>query len=197
MDNTPTSWDIDEISEETLSRLRQYTPTEEEMKEIENERKEKVVKLGDLLNEIADFSEKFISELTMYSNTGGHVIANPLLEEAPYSMSNPSFVYWCFEASRVPLHESKERHTTRDIVHSPRLETVYPVGSSVNLEGLLRGDLLFFNNDRHVGIYLGDGEFVSMDGPDSRSSAGGVKRNNLEDEYWSSIFKGHVKRLVR
>lgn len=197
MEHGPTSWDIDEIPEESLVKLWKVQPNEEDRKIVEGMRSTREVKLGELLNEIADFALTFTTETTLYTkNTGGYV-DNPLQEEPPYEVSNSSFVHWCFEAKEAPLLGRERIHTTRGLINSPRLDTVYNVGSSVNLKGLLRGDLLFFNNDRHVGIYVGDGEFVSMDGPDGGGSSGKVKKNSLDDEYWQNVFKGHVKRLVR
>lgn len=197
MDYGPTSWDIDEIPEESLIKLWEVQPNEEDRKMIEGMRSTREVKLGELLDDVVDFALSFTKETTLYTkNTGGYT-DNPLLEEPPYEMSNPSFVHWCFEAKEAPILGRERIHTTRGIINSPRLDTVYNVGSSVNLKGLLRGDLVFFNNGRHVGIYVGDGDFVSMDGPNESGSSGKVRRNSLDEEYWRNIFKGHVMRLVR
>ncbi len=59
-------------------------------------------------------------------------------------------------------------------------------GRPVNDEGYVPGDLLFFRprgrRSRHVGIYLGRGEFVHA------SSSEGVTVSRLDDAYWRRTF---------
>ena len=56
---------------------------------------------------------------------------------------------------------------------------------------LRRGDLVFFSTDTrrslvtHVGIYEGDGVMI-----DASKSYGRVRRDDLDDEYWSARFMG-------
>jgi NlpC/P60 family protein len=56
---------------------------------------------------------------------------------------------------------------------------------------LRRGDLVFFSTDTrrslvtHVGIYEGAGVMI-----DASKSGGKVRRDNLEDEYWTARFMG-------
>jgi cell wall-associated NlpC family hydrolase len=62
------------------------------------------------------------------------------------------------------------------------------VGEVVGVGELQPGDLLFFQNTyqwglSHVGIYLGDGRFVSASGEHD-----GVGVSNLNDPYWSSRY---------
>jgi cell wall-associated NlpC family hydrolase len=49
---------------------------------------------------------------------------------------------------------------------------------------LLPGDLVFFKSffQRHVGIYLGDGEFVHV------SSRQGVIVSNMNESYWDDAY---------
>ncbi len=58
------------------------------------------------------------------------------------------------------------------------------VGESVGLAGLQPGDLVFFaiEGDRitHVGLYIGDGQFVHAPRSGRR-----VRRDSLDDPYWS------------
>lgn len=196
MGDIPTSWDTDDISEETMKMLRQYEPTEEELREIEEEREGKTVKLGYLLNDIADYADKYVDETTYFARNRGQQHRNPLEEEAPYEMSNASFVYWCFKANDISLPNNNTDHSIHSIKLSGRFKQLYGIGSKVNPESLIRGDLLFFNNDKHMGIYVGEGKFVSMNGPSSKTSTGGVYRNSLDDKYWSREFQGHVERFL-
>lgn len=68
-------------------------------------------------------------------------------------------------------------------------------GTEVTKDVLNPGDLVFFNTDgsgtvSHVGIYLGDGNFIH-----AATSATGVKINSLNDDYWNSTFLG-AKRII-
>jgi cell wall-associated NlpC family hydrolase len=68
------------------------------------------------------------------------------------------------------------------------------VGEKVDREDLQPGDLVFFNTRRaafsHVGIYLGDNEFVHA--PRKKSS---VKVANIDGQYWKKRFNG-ARRLI-
>lgn len=196
MENAPTSWEVDEIDENVLEQLRQYEPTEEEIRELEENRKPKTIKLKDLMNNITDYAEKFTKEPVYYSRTKGYQETNPLEGEAPYEMNNASFIYWCFEANQINLPNSTTDHSVRTIKSYEKFGQLYGVGSKVNIENLVRGDILLFNNDKHMGIHTGGGNFVSLDGPDSNSSVGGVNKHNIEDTYWKTIFQGHVIRFL-
>lgn len=59
------------------------------------------------------------------------------------------------------------------------------VGRGVSREELREGDLVFFRigpKKRHVGIYVGDGEFIHA------SSSRGVMRSSLELPYWRDAY---------
>ncbi|KAI5914344.1 C40 family peptidase [Thauera sp. 2A1] len=68
------------------------------------------------------------------------------------------------------------------------------VGENISRQELKPGDLVFFNTMRrafsHVGIYLGDGQFVH-----APSSGGKVRIENLGNSYWAARFNG-ARRLV-
>ncbi len=71
----------------------------------------------------------------------------------------------------------------------------YRQGVSVEKADLEPGDLVFFASSGgwyigHVGIYLGDGEFI-------HASSGGkrIMVNKLSDTYWSKYYYG-ARRLI-
>ncbi len=68
------------------------------------------------------------------------------------------------------------------------------VGSPVELNELLPGDLLFYNTLKrrfsHVGIYLGEGRFVH-----APSHGKSVEIVDMSDAYWKNRFNG-ARRLV-
>ena len=56
------------------------------------------------------------------------------------------------------------------------------------------GDLVFFDTykkDGHVGIYLGNGNFIG-----SQSSTG-VAIASMTSGYWKQHFSGHVRRVIK
>jgi cell wall-associated NlpC family hydrolase len=64
----------------------------------------------------------------------------------------------------------------------------FRLGTPVARDQLVPGDVVFFNQLRHNGIYLGDGRFVHSTKP------GGVKIARLEDEWFRSRWVG-ARRL--
>lgn len=64
--------------------------------------------------------------------------------------------------------------------------------SGESVIGLQKGDLVFFNIGKvttHVGIYLGDGQFVSA------TTSSGTKIDSIYSSYWNSKFIG-AKRVL-
>lgn len=72
-------------------------------------------------------------------------------------------------------------HNARDISR---------IGRKVGIEELKPGDLVFFNTLRrafsHVGIYLGNNQFIHA----SSSQSGDVMVSDLRDHYWARRFDG-------
>ena len=64
----------------------------------------------------------------------------------------------------------------------------FRLGIPVDRDRLRPGDVVFFNQLRHNGIYLGDGRFVHSTKP------GGVKIARLDDEWFRSRWMG-ARRL--
>lgn len=66
-------------------------------------------------------------------------------------------------------------------------DQLWDIGEEVALHELRTGDLLMFKTgfkQRHVGIYVGDGEFIHA------SSSSGVMASNVHSEYWSDAYRG-------
>jgi cell wall-associated NlpC family hydrolase len=68
------------------------------------------------------------------------------------------------------------------------------MGADVNRDDLQPGDLVFYNTMRransHVGIYIGDNQFVH-----SPSAGGKVRVENMTNSYWQKRFDG-AKRIT-
>ncbi|MFA1819123.1 NlpC/P60 family protein [Virgibacillus oceani] len=62
-------------------------------------------------------------------------------------------------------------------------------GSRVSTSDMQPGDLVFFRGGRHVGIYVGNGNFIG-----SQTSTG-VKVESMTSGYWGDRFDGHVRRV--
>ncbi len=70
-----------------------------------------------------------------------------------------------------------------------RADEISRVGDKIRKDELKPGDLVFFNTLRrafsHVGIYIGEGQFVH-----APSTGGQVRVENLQTAYWSARFNG-------
>jgi len=64
----------------------------------------------------------------------------------------------------------------------------FRLGAPVDRNHLIPGDIVFFNQLRHNGIYLGDGRFVHATEP------GGVKIARLDDDWFRTRWVG-ARRL--
>ncbi|PJG86277.1 NlpC/P60 family protein [Conservatibacter flavescens] len=56
------------------------------------------------------------------------------------------------------------------------------VGKRINKSELKQGDLVFFRKNRHVGVYIGNGQFMHA------SSSQGVTISSLNESYWSRNY---------
>lgn len=80
--------------------------------------------------------------------------------------------------------------TYRDVygMRLPRsTDQLWDIGQSVDLSEVQTGDLLMFKTgfkQRHVGIYVGDGEFIHA------SSSNGVMSSNVYSPYWTGAYRG-------
>ncbi len=79
--------------------------------------------------------------------------------------------------------------TYRDVfgMHLPRsTDQLSDIGEAVSLDQLRGGDLLIFKTgfkQRHVGIYVGQGQFIHA------SSSRGVMSSRIDSEYWSDAYQ--------
>jgi cell wall-associated NlpC family hydrolase len=113
-----------------------------------------------------------------------------LLLGAPYRMGGSS-PDTGFDCSGLISHVFKETFNMR----MPRTsEEQSLLGSRISKHDLEPGDLVFFNTrgrrNSHVGLYLGDRQFVHA--PTSR---GVVRIESMDHEYWSRRFD-QARRLI-
>ncbi len=94
-----------------------------------------------------------------------------------------SFVHWCFASAGLELGDYKGVTTY----------TLVKLGKEIPVNEMKRGDLIFFDTegiDTHVGIYIGNGEFLHDAEPN------GVWIDSLDNTYWKSAFNGKVRRVI-
>ncbi len=94
-----------------------------------------------------------------------------------------SFIHFAFKQSGINLGN----------VTSVTTDTLKHKGSAVSSKNMKYGDLVFFDTykkDGHVGIYLGNGQFLGA------QSSTGVAVANMSDGYWASKFNGNVRRVI-
>ena len=146
---------------------------------------------------VARFAEQVAGlpeSMTAYDKRGGQfVLENPFKgfpDSAPYILNASSFVCWAFHHVGYPLNQHVM--SIRQLPHSNKLQEVASIGSNYAYENLRRGDLVFFAQDRHVGIFVGNNEFVSCVGSGENNFSGGIKKENITRGIYNSTFEGHV-----
>jgi len=151
-----------------------------------------ILKIGDYALVVANLN----NEYTAFDLHGGHQDINPFVQGPPYVMDGANFVYWVYKLNGIHLKGGERTHSTKTIRTDSKLMNVGNVGSFVPPEELRYGDIVYFGlEDWHIGIYVGNGDFVSFNGQGSTNFARGAEKKSLIDGYWSTQFKGHVQRL--
>jgi cell wall-associated NlpC family hydrolase len=91
-----------------------------------------------------------------------------------------------FDCSGLVAHVFLEAYGIR-LPHSARAQS--RLGTPVSLADLQAGDLVFYNTEHrpysHVGIYLGDGEFIHAPKTGTR-----VRVEEMSNPYWASHYDG-------
>lgn len=131
----------------------------------------------DIDSEVAEVGTKWIDN-SYYTFGGGRTRGEQ--EEGNFDCS--AFVHWSFEQVGVDLGELSGVNT----------DSLKVQGKTVSYGDAEPGDMVFFDTyklDGHVGIYIGDGQFIG-----SQSSTG-VAIESMEEGYWANTFNGRVKRL--
>lgn len=97
----------------------------------------------------------------------------------PSGFDCSGYVQYVFRAHGITLPRTSKQQWT--------------VGTSVSKSDLLPGDLVFFvtgsNGISHLGIYIGDGQFIHA------SSSKGVMISSLSNTYWAGAYYG-AKRVL-
>lgn len=116
---------------------------------------------------------------TMYIFGGGRTE----VEAARGIYDCSSFVWWVFKENGVTLGDLTDVNT----------ETLNKLGKRIPLEDARPGDLVFwdtYKTDGHVAIYIGNNKCIGC------QNETGAAIIDMQDLYWQSVFKGHVRRLI-
>lgn len=146
----------------------------------------------------ADFGLRFINNAsgqTAYHWGGGRQNTNPLTGSPPYKLDCSSYVFWCYNYAGITLRDGPTSHWTGSFLTDPQLEVIGGIGSGLKPNSLTYGDIVFFNGDQHVGLYVGNGEFIGFNGSGYNNFEKGCEKKSMTTGYWSTKFQGHVLRL--
>lgn len=149
-------------------------------------------------NDIADYGMSLATLDTYYLWGGAHG-ADPLLGSAPYGYDCSGFVYQVFKKFGKTIGVNGN-NSTNGIAIDPQFVTLGGVGSGIDPNtDLIAGDVVFFGStDWHMGIYVGNGNFVGSNGNPNTAGvdySGGIQIRSMYAPEWSSIFMGHAIRL--
>lgn len=195
------NFDEDEIPEEEYNKMLepQYIPREVNVDISEEAQKALSNKVEPSEEAViaTDYGKSFIGKTTVYHKDGGNSLSNPLEQGEPYKLDNASFVYWCYYKAGVVLNDSTEHHPIQVIKNDPKLIQVGHIGSTIDPLDLTYGDIILLKGDKHIGLYIGEGNFISWVGSGYNNYSGGLKVDTLLEGKWKDAFQGHVLRVKK
>lgn len=155
-------------SQDASSRFSQRTASADSLSALLASLEQSQGKHNGLINPASDFVEQALAHLGTRYAYGGH---------------SPDVGFDC---SGLIWFAAKETHGLK---LPRRAADLARQGQQVKRAELRRGDLVFFNTMgrrySHVGIYLGNGEFVH-----APSSGGVVRIDNMKARYWNARYNG-------
>lgn len=132
-----------------------------------------------------------------YDWGGGRTGRDPF-ESSPIATDCSSFVWWCFKHAGVELNGGATGMTTWSIIADTKLETIATRGqkNSAIFDKMKAGDIIWFRNCEHIGIYCGEGKMVACNGSGNmnESPTAGIIVSDMTSGYWWDTFDGDVKR---
>jgi len=178
---------------QATEQQEQYKQLKENLENIEHGQKQKIenVLVDNTLIEQREADTTAIDADQEYINTiitaGNKYIGNSVYVfgggRSDHDIANgrfdcSGFVHWAFSQAGIEVASTTD--------------TLKNSGTQVPVSDLQPGDLVFFDTykkDGHVGIYIGNGEFIG-----SQSSTG-VAIADMSTGYWKDTFNGRVIRI--
>ena len=141
---------------------------------------------SDVAKRAVDFGKSFANNgrgQTAYHWGGGHgASTNPLLGSAPYKLDCSSFVWWSYAYAGVRFDGGDN---TTGIKRSSNIKKK---GSNLTISQLQLGDIIYFNNTSHVGMYAGGGKMVAWNGTGYNNYSKGCEISDMSSGYWYNAW---------
>lgn len=141
---------------------------------------------NEVMKKATDFGKTFADDkrgATAYHWGGGHgASSNPLEQSAPYLLDCSSFVWWSYEHAGLRFDGGTN---TTGIKASSNIKRK---GTGLSISDLNYGDIVYFNNGSHVGMYVDGGKFVGWNGTGTYNYAMGCQIKPMDSGYWGNAW---------
>lgn len=137
---------------------------------------------NEVMRKATDYGKSFANEkrgATAYHWGGGHGdTSNPLEKPAPYLLDCSSFVWWAYEHVGLRFDGGNTTYTIKQSSNIRRK------GTGLSISDLNYGDIVFFHNAGHMGMYVDGGKFVGWNGSGYANYSGGAEIAPMDSGYW-------------
>lgn len=141
---------------------------------------------NEIMKKATDFGKTFADDkrgATAYHWGGGHGdTSNPLEKSAPYLLDCSGFVWWAYEHAGLRFDGGTN---TTGIKASSNIKRK---GTGLSISDLNYGDIVYFNNGSHVGMYVDGGKFVGWNGSGTNNYAMGCQIKPMDSGYWGNAW---------
>lgn len=141
---------------------------------------------NEVMKKATDFGKSFADDkrgATAYHWGGGHGdTSNPLEKSAPYLLDCSGFVWWAYEHAGLRFDGGTN---TTGIKASSNIKRK---GTGLSISDLNYGDIVYFNNGSHIGMYVDGGKFVGWNGTGTYNYAMGCQIKPMDSGYWGNAW---------
>ena len=141
---------------------------------------------NEVMKKATDFGKSFADDkrgATAYHWGGGHGdTSNPLEKSAPYLLDCSGFVWWAYEHAGLRFDGGTN---TTGIKASSNIKRK---GTGLSISDLNYGDIVYFNNGSHIGMYVDGGKFVGWNGTGTYNYSMGCQIKPMDSGYWGNAW---------